>query len=108
MLFDDIPDLDPVAFCYWLQGAIEIGGITTFTAEQAEKICRSLERIEIKNHIVFTLQSLILLRGLPPEIAFVHIRRELQQRFIHDIDNSYEGDQDFFHLVHQGKAEVLS
>jgi hypothetical protein len=107
MLFDEIPDLEPVAFCYWLQGAIEIGEITTFTAEQAAIIRQALEKKAIAEHNVFTLQSLILLRTLPPEIAFVHIRRELQQIFIHDIDNSYEGDQQFFHLVHTGKAEVL-
>ena len=106
MYFDDIPELESVAFCYWLQGAIEIGEITTFTTEQAEKISQLLAKKAIKDHNVFTLQTLLLLRSLPPEIAFVHIHRELQQIFIHDIDNSYEGDQDFFHLVHQGKAEV--
>lgn len=101
----DIAELEPSAFCYWLQGAIEIGGLETLSRKQAGRVFRTLANME--KHNVFTLQSLLLLGSMPPEIAFVHINRELQKVFIHDIDNSYEGDQEFFHLLHQGKAEVI-
>ena len=105
MRADEIPELETAAFCYWLQGAIEIGEMTNFTAEHAAKVFCALKRI--KHHTVFTLQSLILIQTLPPEVAFFHINNELQQIFIHVIDTVYEGNQEFFSDVHQGKVEVL-
>ncbi len=105
MLSGDVPELEPVAFCYWLQGAIEIGELTSFDRTQARWVLRTLSNL--KTHNVFTMQALLLIGSMPPERAFKHIHRELQQIFIHDIDNSYEGDQEFLHLVHQGKETVL-
>jgi hypothetical protein len=105
MQVEDALELEPQAFCYWLQGAIEIGELQSFDIVQAMQIVGTGSRI--KTHTVFTLQSLMLLGTLPPPIAFVHVQRELQRIFIHDIDNNYEGDQEFLHLVHGGEEEVL-
>ena len=105
MLSSETLELEPQAFCYWLQGSIEIGELTTFDAQQARIVLRTLSNV--KNHNVFTLQALLLIGSLPPHAAFVHINSQLQQMFIHDIDNSYGGDQEFLHLVHTGKEKVI-
>lgn len=103
---EPILELDPVGFSYWLQGAIEIGGLSSFTPEQAKMVYRTLANCS--SHNLFTLQALLLIQYMPPHVAFTHINRELQNSFIHDIDNSYEGDQEFFNLVHKGEKQVIS
>lgn len=105
MRYDDIAELEPVAFCYWLQGAIEIGELTSFTQRDASLILKTLTNVS--PHNLFTMQALLMLGSMPPEVAFVHINRELQQMFHHVIDNSYDGDIDFQHRVHRGEETVL-
>ena len=96
--------MTPVEFCYWLQGAIEIGGVTSLTCEQERLILAQLMCVE--PHSVFTLQTFLLLSYFPADAIFGSIKEELQKVFIHDIDPTYEGDQQYFHDLHSGKATL--
>src|SRR5215467_10014036 len=97
--------MTPTEFCYWLQGAIEIGGLETVSNDQAALIHEKL--LTVAPHNVFTLTVFLLLHYFPPQLIFDEIRKELQTMFIHDIDPSYEGDQQYFHDLHVGKAGHL-
>jgi hypothetical protein len=89
-------------FCYWLQGAIEIGGLQAPSAEQRDAILRQL--LAVWPHDVFTLSSALLLRFYALPEAFATVREELQKVFLHDIDPSYDGDQEFLQQLHEGKT----
>lgn len=89
-------------FCYWLQGALEIGGLQAPSAEQRDAILRQL--LTVWPHDVFTLSSALLLRFCALPEAFATVREELQKVFVHDIDPSYDGDQEFLQQLHEGKT----
>ncbi len=89
-------------FCYWLQGAIEIGGLNSIDMEQAKLIHKRLSLVKDVNY--FTISVKAILENYPLDAGFRAIAEELQHMFKHDIDPSYEGDQDFYHAVHEGKG----
>jgi len=88
-------------FAYWLQGAIEIDGLKGFNETQITLIRRRLNDIPKKD--AFSGTVWLLLATCEPQIAFDKINQELQKKFIHDIDPSYDGDQAYFYDVHDGK-----
>ena len=90
-------------FAYWLQGAIEIEGLQGFTEEQIILIRRRLNNIPKKDSFSGTVW--LALSMYDAQKAFDVINTELQKKFIHDIDPSYDGDQEHFQNVHDGKAE---
>ena len=92
-----------VQFSYWLQGAIEIGGLTDFTPKQLETIVRRIGRVT--RHDEFTFAVLATIRYCAGhKDLFAVINRHLQAKFLHEIDPSYEGDQEFLLAVHRGEA----
>jgi hypothetical protein len=48
----------------------------------------------------------LLLNIAPPAAAFKAVRAQLAQTFVHDIDPTYDGDQEEFKLLHdEGRNE---
>lgn len=94
-----------VDFAYWVQGAIEIGEITTLSDKQVMMIRRRLN--DIPKLDKFSGSVFLLLAMCTPQEAFDGINKELQKKFIHDIDPSYDGDQEFFNDVHSGKISKV-
>jgi hypothetical protein len=92
-----------VEFAYWLQGAIEIGLIDTFDERQILAIKRRINDVVARDRLVFTIWLLINLA--PPEAAFREVREQLARTFVHDIDPTYDGDQEQFKVIHDGAAE---
>lgn len=90
-----------VDFAYWLQGAIEIDELSEFTDEQVKLIRRRLNNISQKD--AFSGAVWLALAVHNKEEAFEIINKELQKKFIHDIDPSYDGDQEHFQNIHDGK-----
>jgi hypothetical protein len=92
-----------VEFCYWLQGAIEIGGLTTFTTEQVARIKLVLN--EATERTGFMIGVGFALSSHTPDEAFQYVNKDLQAMFLHEIDPTYEGDQEHLLAVHQGRKE---
>ena len=90
--------------CYWLQGAIEIGQLTTYTPEQAAIMKERL--MSFCGHDDFSFRLLLTLTFFHPDVAFPLIRDRLAARFRHDIDPTYEGDQEILMGIHQGTGNV--
>ncbi len=97
--------LSAVEFCYWLQGAFEIGQINKFTDEQASIVKHKLSEVQHDNAFTFSAKTLFAM--FPHEQMFDTMYKDLQAIFMHDIDPSYEGDQNAFSEIHQGKKEAL-
>jgi hypothetical protein len=96
--------ITPFQFSYWLQGAIEIGGLTDFTPKQLETIVRRIG--ELTAHDAFTFAVLASIRYCAGhKDLFSVINQHLQAKFLHEIDPTYEGDQEFLLAVHRGDAE---
>jgi hypothetical protein len=95
-------------FAYWLQGAMEIGPITTFSDLQVTRILEALTSLcePMDSFAQMVHATLHGLRGSAEpaalQAAFSAIYAPLQAKFIHDVDPSYAGDQEFYHLVHRG------
>jgi hypothetical protein len=94
-----------VEFCYWLQGAIEIGGLTAFTNEQAAIVKQVLGTTTELNGFLIGIG--FALQYYPPNEAFAYINRDLQATFLHEIDPTYEGDQEHLLAVHRGEEEPV-
>jgi hypothetical protein len=92
-------------FCYWLQGAIEIGNLKTFSSDQTTKIKHMAQRVGSPNG--FVLGVVFALSFYPPDKAFELIYKDLQAAFQHDIDPTYAGDQAHFLAVHRGEADPI-
>ena len=97
--------MSPAEFCYWLQGAIEIGALDSVDRQKALMIIERLRTVE--RHNVFTLSSLMMFVHYEPQSVFKEVRKSLQEMFIHDIDPSYEGDQEYFHDLHKGLKQSI-
>lgn len=93
--------LSAFEFAYWLQGAIEIEGLSSLTSEQAQKVVEVAKQVEGNDPFVFFTKLMLSMQG---PAGFDAINRELQKKFIHDIDPSYEGDQEHFHAIHRGEV----
>jgi hypothetical protein len=98
--------LPPCEFAYWLQGAIEIAQISGFDKEMIVTIKRRINDVKVKDRFVFT--TWLLLNLCAPAHAFAAINKELQKKFIHDIDSSYDGDQAHFQRIHDGVNDQAS
>lgn len=94
----------PCEFAYWLQGAIEIGQVTSFDERMIVTIKRRINDVEKKDQFVFT--TWLLLNLCAPGDAFPVMHEELQKKFIHDIDPTYDGDQSHFNRMHDGIGGV--
>src|SRR5262245_31808050 len=86
----DADGLSFVEFCYWLQGAIEIGELTTLTGEQAATIRHVIATAKERNGFLIGIH--FALAYFPPHEAFAYINKDLQAAFLHEIDPTYEGD----------------
>ncbi len=95
----------PVEFAYWLQGAFEIGEIETFTSAQIRCIQQRMNDIPEKDGYSLALWK--VLATFPPGQATEILRYMLNEVFIHDIDPTYEGDQQFLRHVHDGDISVI-
>ena len=96
--------LSPVEFSYWLQGAIEIGSLGSFTKEQAELMLRRAESLKKADAFIATV--ILLNKMFSHDKIFETINKDLQAKFIHEIDpSSYDGDQQYFQDIHDGKIE---
>lgn len=98
--------LTPQEFCYWLQGAIEIGGMREINASVRSNILDKLLHLTCKHPFTFACQMTLELCGDDPR-AFTVIYEELQKIFLHEIDPTYEGDQHFLLAVHRGDVDHL-
>jgi hypothetical protein len=96
--------LTPQEFCYWLQGAIEIGGMRTLTDENTRNILHKLDKLQSQTSFTFACSITLSSCGDDPR-AFNVIYEELQKMFLHEIDPTYEGDQEFLLAVHRGEVD---
>lgn len=94
--------MTPPEFCYWLQGAIEIGGLQRIDDRQKQLIMERLNQVDEVRP--FHIAAEYIFNHYPLDIAFPAISKELQRIFQHDIDPNYEGDQEFLYAVHQGEV----
>lgn len=96
--------LTPQEFCYWLQGAIEIGGMRRIDAAERREIQEKLNSLQYHVPFTFACQTTLAICGDDPR-AFTVIHDELQKMFLHEIDPTYEGDQEFLLAVHRGEVD---
>lgn len=97
-----------VELAYWIQGALEIGGHTPFTLQECQIIAAKTDRMDYINEFAFYIIRQMGLIALFPQkkiIYFSEVVQRLHNMFLHDIDPTYAGDQDFFGKIHQGKIE---
>ena len=95
----------PTQFAYWLQGVFEIGEIDALTKDQAMIIRRRLNDVKDKQPYIVLLWAVLATQSL--SVATSELRKLQNNIFVHDIDPSYEGDQEFFHDLHTGVKQVL-
>ena len=116
-LFQMVPAIGKLdrksSLAYWLQGANEIGGLEEYSLEQCETIAKKIEMVETEERgelALFVLDTVNCIRGFPPsdnpKEYFTNLAKFLNQTFRHDIDPTYEGDQELFGKVHRGLVEV--
>ena len=89
-------------FAFWLQGALEISDMTCFTEEHVMLIRQRLN--DVKDRDNYTSSIWLTLALLPPDQAFEEIIKLQHNTFVHDIDPTYDGDQEHFQAVHDGKV----
>lgn len=85
---------------YWLQGFFEISGKTELDVAQTSSILMTVARIENKGPLAhFVLDTIEAAAGgqVGPAIS-----DRLNKMFEHEIDPSYEGDQNQFGSAHNG------
>jgi hypothetical protein len=95
-------NFDPRQFAYWLQGAIEIAELEGFTEDHIMMIRRRLNDIPKRDQYASTIW--LILAICSPDEAFKAINKIQYDIFVHDIDPTYDADQDFLHDVHDGKV----
>ena len=90
-------------FAYWLQGAIEIGEPEAFSDEQVALIRRRVSAVTNPDRYSFTI-AFVLDRCVREDLMSV-IKKIQYDVFVHEIDPSYEGDQQFLLAVHRGDVD---
>jgi hypothetical protein len=103
------------SLAYWLQGANEIGELKEYSLEQCEAIAEKIEMVKEEERgelALFALNTVNAIRGFPPspdpKECFTRLAKFLNQTFRHDIDPTYEGDQEYFGKVHRGLVETAN
>lgn len=86
---------DDQQFAYWLQGYFEIAGTEKLTDAQLLKIAGAAAKVEQKGPL-----TRFVLDNIAVNAAGHKIAKFLNDTFIHDIDQTYEGDQDEFNDIH--------
>ena len=94
---------DNVEFAYWLQGALEIADLQSLSEQQVMTIRRRINNVQSRNHYVSNIWLTLALLDAPS--ALLEIKKIQHQKFIHDIDPTYDGDQEHFNAVHEGRAD---
>ncbi len=70
-----------------------------------ESIALKKRKEEANNETQYAIQIWLLLVLRPIDQAFKMINDIQQSIFIHEIDPTYEGDQEYFHAVHRGEID---
>ena len=95
--------LTDTLFAYWLQGAFEIGEWDCLDDERVRMIHHRINDIENPGRLAVTCR--MMLWTCSKEDALRGMRDLLSDIFIHDIDPSYDGDQELFHRIHRGEQQ---
>ena len=85
-----------------MQGALEIGDLTAFSDQQIMLIRRRLNDVKERTPYISTIWLTLALAD--PVTAFEEIKKLQYDIFVHDIDPTYDGDQDQFMAIHNGEA----
>jgi hypothetical protein len=96
-------NITPTQFAYWLQGALEIEEIKTLSENQIAKIRQRLDDVVERDGYCSSIW--LMLAILSPSKATDAIKQIQSDTFVHDIDPTYDGDQQFFHRLHYGEEE---
>lgn len=100
-------------FAYWLQGFFEINGSdAALTAAQAKAILAKTEKVELAQGNPQTLAFVAYAKGSLSTASRVasdellkvvtdDLKTKLNAVFVHEIDPSYEGDQNQFGKIHR-------
>ncbi len=75
----------------------------TLSADQALGL--HARRAELPDDMKYPVQMWLTLTISTPESAFKIVNGIQQKIFIHDIDPTYDGDQDYFHAVRRGEID---
>ena len=85
---------------YWLQGYFEIAGTEDLSEDQFTAIANVANKVEKQGTLSHFILDLAVNNGKAdngPALA-----KKLHEIFVHDIDPSYEGDQNQFNGLHNG------
>jgi len=91
---------DDVQLAYWAQGYFEIAGTNELTEAQAKAVAKAANAVEQKGELAKFIVDHVLDNGFD-SLGSV-LAAKLEEKFHHDIDPSYEGDQDQFDQLHGG------
>ncbi len=92
-----------VHFAYWLQGALEIANLQGFSDAQVQTIRRRINDVENRDPDTQTIWLMLALS--PADEAFPIIKQLQYEKFLHDIDPTYAGNQEFLCDIHDGKVK---
>jgi hypothetical protein len=99
----DIPDFnDDLKF---VLGSITQEQIQARSLSADEAIALKKRKEEANEATKYAMQIWFVLSLRKIDEAFTMINTMQQSIFIHDIDPTYEGDQDYFHAVHRGEID---
>ncbi len=73
-------------------------------ASKRRQILDKLQNLQYHVQFTFACQMTLSVCGDDPR-AFTVIHDELQKMFLHEIDPTYEGDQEFLLAVHRGEVD---
>lgn len=103
--FSTVPSPSSEELCYFMQGVFEIDGKVHWTREDAELTVGLLDKnvwglVPALVNLYYKLTD--FLDGEGDMFDMTHVRQQLEQVFIHDIDKSYDYDADVADALHQG------
>jgi hypothetical protein len=99
----DIPEFnDDLKF---VLGSITEEQILTKNLSAEEAVALKKRKETANEDTKYAMQIWFVLGLRKTDEAFAMINTMQQSIFIHDIDPTYEGDQDYFHAVHRGEID---
>ena len=106
--------MNAIEFAYWLQGRFELDArdLTRAETEVVFKRASVVKMPESANvaesravAFVGLAKGLSGTPGIAPEVLSMTLRKELNDLFVHAIDQSYKGDQSKFNDLHNGDKD---
>lgn len=106
--------MNAIEFAYWLQGRFELDS-RDLTRDEMAVVAKRAAAVKMPQQasaaesravaFVGLAKGLAGTPGIASEVVCVTLRKELNDLFIHAIDQSYKGDQQKFNDLHGGDKD---